>query len=394
MPDHALSSSHKSNFQKNIRLGEINTPMKNLILICSGIVVAFFLFIPQAFSQHDSLVIQAKVTGFPDGIMFFLENKRTQEILDSALLSEGKFDLRSQLENSPEILFLFTRVDGVKKYTWMMLGNEKVTLNADINDFPWTIDVSGSSYQDERESYLEYIHDWQKKADKWTQKMAGGKFKMAWVKKFKTAKDSMFSRGWSYIQKHPNSPHSLYVLNGMLEKLEKEDVASLFNRVPSAFQTGSFGKPIATYLDYGFLTKGDTIFDFETENEEGKIQKLSSVSDQYTLLVFMSSGCGISNASNEGLKALQEAQDSIQIASFYVDGKREKWLRAHHSLGGDWTSFWDGEGVSSEVYIRYGATAFPSFVLIDPEGEIIKMWSGYSISGDKEYIIKKIRSSN
>jgi hypothetical protein len=82
-------------------------------------------------------------------------------------------------------------------------------------------------------------------------------------------------------------------------------------------------------------------------------------------------------AADELVEVNNSYGDSLQIVSFSGDPKKENW---QHSIERDnvtWPSLWDGKGKYSETSIKYGINGFPTFVLINPKGEIVNIWSGY-----------------
>ncbi|MEM6265411.1 MAG: thioredoxin-like domain-containing protein [Bacteroidota bacterium] len=357
-----------------------------------------FLGTLHTFCQEEELHLTAELTGFPDSTLFFLENTSTQAVLDTAMLISGKFEMYAQLAETPETLFLYARLEGEKPKTWLLLGNEAVTLKADKKDFPWQVDATGSASQDEREAMRNYILKWQLEGDRLQDKMMeqlrkSGNIKMRLAKKWSHAGDSVKARKWAYLQTHPNEVNSLYQAKYLLNKFPKQEIQGFYNSLTPEMKANKFAAPIRIFLEEGFVQTGDTLYDFVAEDMTGKSYRFSEVTGDYTLLTFMSTQCGVSRASNEGLKKLVEAQDSIKVVSFSVDANREIWANSCKTEGGDWLSLWDGTGAYGKTYIRYGQPSFPGYVLIGPDKKVIAQWSGYSTQGDSEYIIKKIQSA-
>ena len=365
--------------------------VSSLMLPRTGCFMLFFSLCLCSFSQNAGFSLTGKFTGFEEGAWFYLSNIDTQTILDSARLENGHISLSGELENIPEILYLSSGVAAEKKYTFLMIGNEQVHVQGDRSAFPARLEVNGSEFNLGRQAYYAYTGDWEMEANKWAKKFSQPKIKMKWDRKYAEAKDSLRARAWRYVQLHPNSHNSLYVLRDQLRDRSQEEIAEVFQKVSPEMKASHFATPIKVYLEKGVVKVGDPILDFKGQDSEGNEVSLSSFGEEYMLLSMMSSGCPISRASNEGLKELNQQQDSIQIVSYYVDRNKEKWLNSHKVSGGDWASIWDGKGAFGETYVRYGQPGFPTFFLIGPDKKILAKWTGYSVQGDTQYIVNKLK---
>lgn len=97
-------------------------------------------------------VIRGEVTGFPDSTMLYLANLNTQTTVDSALVVDGRFQMRGVLAEEPERMQLYTQVDQRHIYAPLLIGNDNIEVKGDIGDFPFQVSVSGSKYQDQAEA--------------------------------------------------------------------------------------------------------------------------------------------------------------------------------------------------------------------------------------------------
>jgi hypothetical protein len=56
---------------------------------------------------------------------------------------------------------------------------------------------------------------------------------------------------------------------------------------------------------------------------------------------------------------------------------RERWLKAIEDDGLVWTNILNDEGKDEcDVVLRYNISAFPTKVLIDPQGKLVAIWIG------------------
>lgn len=95
------------------------------------------------------------------------------------------------------------------------------------------------------------------------------------------------------------------------------------------------------------------------------------------LLDFWGSWCGPCRASHPHLKALEakyapKGLAVINIASENGANARETWLQAIEEDGMTWTQILNNEGRENcDVVKEYAITAFPTKVLIGPDGKIL-----------------------
>ena len=99
-----------------------------------------------AFAQQLSLT--GKITGFPNGTKFYLQEPEAQLIIDSAVMMDNVFQMTVKLDGVPQGLFLSTTVDGSYYWTYLFVGNEAVRISGGTKDFPFYLTVNGSRSQD------------------------------------------------------------------------------------------------------------------------------------------------------------------------------------------------------------------------------------------------------
>ena len=98
---------------------------------------------------------------------------------------------------------------------------------------------------------------------------------------------------------------------------------------------------------------------------------------KYLLLDFWSCACGPCLMSFPELKTVsEELKDSLVVISISSDMDKEwKETSAAHDI--TWVNLNDRRG-STGIFAHYGFEAFPFYVIISPEGKIVKTFTGYS----------------
>ena len=120
---------------------------------------------------------------------------------------------------------------------------------------------------------------------------------------------------------------------------------------------------------------GKIAMDFTQDDTLGKPVSLSSLRGRYLLVDFWASWCGPCRAENPNLvKVFHKYKDKgFHILGVSLDrpGQKEKWMKAIHDDGLEWTQVSDLQFWNNAVAKQYGIQAIPQNLLLDPEGKII-----------------------
>lgn len=157
----------------------------------------------------------------------------------------------------------------------------------------------------------------------------------------------------------------------------KDETLALYNRMNEAQKSSIKGQEITVNLFPPVVVKeGDEMADTELYDLDGKIHHLTDFKGKYILLDFWSSGCGPCIMALPEMKDIQEQyKERLTVISLSSDTKsRWKVASAKHEM--TWQNLSDLKQ-SAGLYAKYGVNGIPNYVLISPEGKIMKMWSGY-----------------
>lgn len=120
------------------------------------------------------------------------------------------------------------------------------------------------------------------------------------------------------------------------------------------------------------ITIGNEAKDFQSLDIKGNSLSLSSLRGKYVLLDFWGSWCGACIKSFAHLKEFYEQhRDHLEILGIACHDTAEKWKTAvkRHEL--PWSHILNDEE-NNDISALYGIQAFPTYVLIAPDGKILQ----------------------
>lgn len=198
---------------------------------------------------------------------------------------------------------------------------------------------------------------------------------------------------FAYIDKHPGTYFTAYLLRGYLHDLSTESLTAHYNQFPESVKK-SIGKSIAEELERRKLgVEGTMAADFSAPDINGQPLQLSSFKGKYVLIDFWASWCLPCRKGNPHLKKLYaEYKDKgFEIIGVSDDDRKpDAWKKAveqdgigvwkHVLRGLDMDKLLAGEYNERDISKRYGIYSLPTKILIDPQGKIIGRYEG----GDKD----------
>lgn len=170
-------------------------------------------------------------------------------------------------------------------------------------------------------------------------------------------------------------------------------VRSLSGRMAEVDPSAEFYQEIMGYLNLPeqVVNEGDTMVDGDLYDLEGNLHRLSEFKGKYILLDFWDRGCGPCYASiPEMTEVSQQYKDQMAVVGICL-GTEENMkvaIKEYEITGIQWRQAASGMSGLAAVY---QVNAIPRYVLISPEGQVLKMWTGYSEGSLKERMKELIR---
>ncbi len=357
--------------------------MKTTFYLSLALFCVFFLFI--SCNQEVGYRINGDLTGFKDGTVIYLFDLNTEKTIDSCEIKNNSFEFKGFFSNTPALLWLQTEVNNKSIYTVLLIGNENVSVQGDIKDFPFDVKIAGSKTQDE---YNE-LRDLTKKYDKKRDSLVSKFFELAALKKENEANylmnmpikviDSIVQNiTISYIKTHKKSINSLINLNNLKEQIPYDSIKKLYSNLDVEIKNSEYAKTIELYLKTKTVDVGDKFFDFTAINQKSEDVKLSNFLNKHILLEFTGAYCVPCILAIDELKIINKKfSDSLVIVSYNTDKAKDVWQASLQRDKINWQSLWDGNGLEGKTCLTYKINGVPTFFLINPKGIIIHKINGY-----------------
>lgn len=190
----------------------------------------------------------------------------------------------------------------------------------------------------------------------------------------------------TYIAAHLDRPAAAFVLaqsgsatvERYFDSLQPEVRASIFrpliDRIELQLEGMRVRREAAERLRPGVMAP-----DFTLPDTEGRAFTLSSLHGRYVVLDFWGSWCVWCIKGFPELKRCRETYEGkLEVVGIDCSDSREKWLEAVKKHDLPWINLLDTrEGTPAEaIDNRYGISAYPTKILIDPEGRIVEIFIG------------------
>ena len=124
------------------------------------------------------------------------------------------------------------------------------------------------------------------------------------------------------------------------------------------------------------LAPGNPAPDFTLNDINGKPLALSSLRGKYVIIDFWGSWCGwCIKGMPEMKKYYEKYNGKLEILGVDCNDTEEKWKAAVEKHQLPWKHVYNPRS-NREVLTKYAVSGFPTKVLVDPKGNIVKLLAG------------------
>ena len=364
--------------------------MKKLLIL----LVVTLVFASCNESKETGYVINGNAEGIHNGVRVRLaqiDEKGKQVIKDSAVVMDGKFNIKGAVEE-PGVYFL--SADGTPGNMVFMLENSDI--NIDFNSkMPMDSKVTGSesnkSYEDFQNGMLEFRKEGEAIMKRFQE--LGQEPAPETRDSIKKAMDNMRQRQLAYpLSFVENNNDSYFSLN--LIQLESSrptfDVVKykeIFESFPANLKESKRGQIVKQRLDelykeyekIAHLDVGKIAPNFESKTPEGETVSLNDLKGKVTIIDFWAAWCGPCRRENPNVvKVYEQYHDKgLEIIGVSLDGApnqkdpKKAWLDAIEKDVLEWNHLSSLMYFNDPVAKQYNIKSIPATYILDQEGKIV-----------------------
>jgi peroxiredoxin len=313
-------------------------------------------------------------------------------VLDSALVQNGRFQLKGTVDAPTKAMLKMSRVDEDMKDAKMVFYLEEGTLVFTSPDSLKNAHVGGTPLTDAwRQLFLAkepimkrlYALDNERQAATPAQQQSLA-FQQDLRARRATALRASTHLDSAFVRAHPTSIISLYVLNILSkDSTHAALVLALLPTLAPAVRNNPLATEIQTNIRQAALgikaktalQVGEMAPNFTQVTPDGQQVALSDYRGKYVLVDFWASWCGPCRQENPNLtKAYHTYKDkNFDVLSVSLDEAKDraKWVKAIRDDQLPWTQVAELKGWEGKTVTAYSIKFIPQNFLVDPTGKII-----------------------
>lgn len=152
----------------------------------------------------------------------------------------------------------------------------------------------------------------------------------------------------------------------------------VYDRLSEEQKQSPIGQEIAARLSkVNPVHEGEQFPDFVFKDGEGADRMLSEFKGKWVLVDYWNRGCRPCIEAMHEIKEISEGYKDVAVVSISTDTEVAwKDAQAQHRI--TWTSWRDPKGINGTVRAYREPCGVPTFVVVNPEGTIVKIQVGYS----------------
>ncbi|TXD85278.1 AhpC/TSA family protein [Subsaximicrobium wynnwilliamsii] len=315
--------------------------------------------------------INGTLKNIPDSsVVYISENNK---YMDSTRVLNEKFQFSGNLEKPTYVRLIIKNSSDYKSF-W--LENNIIHFEAEKGEFK-EAKITGSQTQQQRDilfGRLKVVQmEMENIEDSFVDSMTEREIDSL-KNQYEFLESKEISINQEYVKEFPNSLVSSYVLSVYATSWGKEKTRALYEQFSTENKESNYGQQIAKYIElHKRLEIGEQFADFDMDDQNSGVKKLSDLKGNIILLEFWASWCAPCRLENPNLVKTYDTYKSkgFEIFAVSLDIDKNSWLEAIEKDKLNWTQVSDLKGQDNKAALIYGISAIPDNFLISENGVII-----------------------
>lgn len=346
-------------------------------------------------TAQDKLRIKGKIEGIDNETTLSLSYENKQKEFKSV---DGVFEVDVLLEQAPTSVFLYVINGDDYKYTSFFLGNESVTIDASINDFPNEVKAIGSKYDALRYENYSLTKDLDlqfRDLDEQTNKaLEKGEHRDSVYNKvevqWQAINKQRVEREYVFLKQYVNTDYGRHLIRFYTDDFTVEQFKELYSLVSADNKSKKEMIFLKALIDYQKLAIGDKYYDFPAVDVKGRAVKFSDYfKGKYVLLDFSNVGCHFcSQVAPKTAKVAEELKDKLTYVTYHT-GDSEEGVKGYYELKGNKGNLiWNKDGDYDIAIAKYRQMSTPTYLIFDTKGKFIKEING--VNADFKAVLEEL----
>ncbi|MCS7473564.1 TlpA family protein disulfide reductase [Myroides odoratimimus] len=347
------------------------------------LMILIALFFSIGIMAQDKLYVTGKITGIDNKTKLSISGGEKEK---EFYLKDGVIDVEVDLKEAPASVFITVFYDKTIKYTSFFLGNEDVTIEASIDDFPNEVRAEGSRYDGLRYENYVLTKDLDKKRNDINKVIEkeikeGAKPDSIFIKykaELETIRKEVAVRQYEFLKKHINTDYGRHLIRFYVDQFTEEQFKILYSLVDPINMDRSEIKFLKALCDSKQLEVGDIYYDFTALDLKSKVVKFSDFfKEKYVLLDFSHVNCGYCYmAAPKTALIAEELKDKVMYVTYHTGDNLKEAEEYYELKGKKGNIIWNKEGDLHPMMAMYRNMSTPSYLLFSPDGKFIKEVNG------------------
>lgn len=214
----------------------------------------------------NSYLIQARIRDVKDGTVFFLKQFSTQRIINAMRLEDGKLQMKGELFDIPQHLWLCTTIKDEFYYCDLLVDTGKIVVEGSIHDFPNGLHFEGAQTQMQYAAYLNRTQSFTQQIDSlnhianrlhnrktdgmvYNSHIVPGTYKLdveVERDRITAIRDSIRSE---FIQNHMDQYAGQFLLTRVMKDLSPDSLKALYRLIPVEMKKTKFTRLISNQIN-------------------------------------------------------------------------------------------------------------------------------------------------